>query len=692
MPFHAVRSIAFRAWEAVALEDVMSTGTGFFIFRFRDEDAVLVWARLHGLPYPLWSHKGLCMVSSMLGQPLSSDKTTSKRTRLDYARIIVEYEWTPKRFLKCCVFGHVCHQLEPTTTDPIRERKQKRDVPIPARVSVLSTIRDMDASLALVSYQQTVRASRGEFSGSESGFPSLVLHSDDLQAPDATLSGSVSLPPLEITCRVTHVFEGFSFGITFVYGSNDPRNRRNLWDFLRDQSVEFDSMGLLWLVLGDFNAILGASDKVGDDPPWYGYTDDFGQCIHNAELIGVPFTRLRYTWHNSQRGDGIILRKLDWVFASPSWFPYRPNIVLEFRPWDVSNHSSMVVWFGPHHGKAVWDKPIVGNPMFRLTQKLGLLKWKLKSLHIRVSSHISSQITEASRYFFGCISPDMISPLTAHITDDEIRIALFSIPDDKAPSLNKYTSLFFKRAWDIISIDIRDAVRHFFTTNEMPRCVNATRTALAPKVESRSRMTDFRPISCCNVFYKCMPKELLQNYHLGGTSPRCVLKVDIRKAFDTVNWDFILSGLRTVGFPERMVYWSSKFLLPAATVRQIESILASFLWMGTSLSPSSAKVAWSSVCYPLREDGLGIKRIQDWNRAAILKHVWRLLNDRSSVWSSWARLVLLHGQSFWHIRVTSGASWAWRKILLSKVWCQGLIVTCIGDGRDTMLWRDYWLP
>ncbi|XP_031253530.1 uncharacterized protein LOC116111493 [Pistacia vera] len=174
IPFHAAHSIAFRSWEAAGLEDVMSTGTGFFIFRFRDEDAVHsilergpwmfggksivlqqwhahfsfdksciskvpVWAHLHGLPYHLWSQKGLCMVSSMLGRPLLSDKTTSERTCLDYAwvcveidaakplkchfefqcwlsaepiKITVEYELTPKRCPKCCVFGHVCHQRE----------------------------------------------------------------------------------------------------------------------------------------------------------------------------------------------------------------------------------------------------------------------------------------------------------------------------------------------------------------------------------------------------------------------------------------------------------------------------------------------------------------------------------------------------------------------------------------------------
>ncbi|XP_031267085.1 uncharacterized protein LOC116125517 [Pistacia vera] len=458
MPFHVVRSIAFRACEAAGLEDVMSIGTGFYIFRFRDEDAftfdksriskVPVWAHLHGLPYPLWSHKGVCMVFSMLGGPLSSDKTTSERTRLDYARvcvaldaakplrrhfefqcrlsaepiqITVEYEWTLKRCPKCCVFGHVCHQPEvPTvaiaqgqsknceplrqsaTIDPIRERERDVSMPSAVSVSVSSTVRVGDASLALVPYQQTVRASRGEFSGFESGsesdspFPiedeqdwswnirglngfskqramwnwisdsslgliglletkvkqshlqsvaSLVCPSWQFLS-NATYSiacrvlvcwdsslysvNSLHCSLQEITCRVTHVSKGFSFRITFVYGSNDLRNRRNLWDFLRDQSAVFDSEGLPWLVFGEFNTILGAFDRVGGDPALYGYMDDFRQCIHDAELIGVPFTRLRYTWHNGQQGDGIILWKLDWVFASLSWFLDRPNIVSEF--------------------------------------------------------------------------------------------------------------------------------------------------------------------------------------------------------------------------------------------------------------------------------------------------------------------------------------------------------------------------
>ncbi|XP_031277984.1 uncharacterized protein LOC116136405 [Pistacia vera] len=198
--------------------------------------------------------------------------------------------------------------------------------------------------------------------------------------------------------------------------------------------------------------------------------DDFGQYMHDAELIGVPFTGLR----------------------------------------QVRNRI---------HG-------LTDGNGTHITDSQGLGRSAVGFFKDLLAASTQPQIAEASRYFFGRISPDMISPLTTLITDDEIRFALFSIPDDKAPSPDGYTSLFFKRAWDIISRDFRATVRHFFATNEMPRCVNATKIALVPK-----------------------------NYHPGDTSPRCAFKVDIRKAFDIVSWDFILLGLHTVGFLERMVRW-----------------------------------------------------------------------------------------------------------------------------------------
>jgi hypothetical protein len=140
------------------------------------------------------------------------------------------------------------------------------------------------------------------------------------------------------------------------------------------------------------------------------------------------------------------------------------------------------------------------------------------------------------------------------------------------------------------------------------------------------------------------------------------------------------------------VYWSSIFILPCSTLRKIESLLAAFLWRGTSLTTSGAKVAWNSVCYPMQEGGLGIKKLKDWNKAATLKHIWRLLTETDSIWTNWVHAVLLRQKSFWQTPIPSTPSWTWRKILQSRDWCRGWFLTGVGDGSSTSLWYDYWLP
>lgn len=105
------------------------------------------------------------------------------------------------------------------------------------------------------------------------------------------------------------------------------------------------------------------------------------------------------------------------------------------------------------------------------------------------------------------------------------------------------------------------------------------------------------------------------------------------------------------------------FIFPCATVRKIETILSAFLWKGTALTHRGAKVAWTSLCYPLQEGGLGIKSIKTWNKAALLKHVWRLLSEGTLVWVIWVHSVLLRGHCFWYIRLLHLEGTLLRKLL-----------------------------
>jgi hypothetical protein len=53
--------------------------------------------------------------------------------------------------------------------------------------------------------------------------------------------------------------------------------------------------------------------------------------------------------------------------------------------------------------------------------------------------------------------------LLAAVTNDDIKRALFSIGDDKSPGPDGYSSLFFKKSWDVVGQDLCAAVRDFFS-------------------------------------------------------------------------------------------------------------------------------------------------------------------------------------------------------------------------------------
>lgn len=216
--------------------------------------------------------------------------------------------------------------------------------------------------------------------------------------------------------------------------------------------------------------------------------------------------------------------------------------------------------------------------------------------------------------------------LQAPVQAEEIKEVLFSMPTNKAPEPDGYPMEFYKAAWPILAKDFVTAVQSFFIYGFMPHIINATILSLVPKTTDAEKMSDFRPIACCNVLYKVVSKliarrlkatlpeaielnqcafvegrlllenvllatKLVKDYHKGSVTSRSAIKLDISKAFDTVSWSFIEDTLRAMNYPDLFVTWIMRCIDTAAFSVSVNGELEGFFTSsrgvrkGCSLSP-----------------------------------------------------------------------------------------------------------
>ena len=133
------------------------------------------------------------------------------------------------------------------------------------------------------------------------------------------------------------------------------------------------------------------------------------------------------------------------------------------------------------------------------------------------------------------------------------------------------------------------------------------------------------------------------------------------------------------------VYWSSIFILPKEVCKVIDQILRSHGAVGIS---KAAKVAWDVVCLPIEEGGLGLKRVHDWNKAAITRHLWNIASNSHTIWTSCINSYLLKGRSVWGIPVPNDCSWNWSKLLNLRDTVRPFIRSKVDKGEGTFLWFD----
>ena len=181
----------------------------------------------------------------------------------------------------------------------------------------------------------------------------------------------------------------------------------------------------------------------------------------------------------------------------------------------------------------------------------------------------------------------MLTMLPSH---QEIKAAIFALNKDSAPGPDGFGAFFFQHYWDIVKGDLIDAVLQCFATSWILPGYNSNIIALIPKIHNAVSIEQYRPISMSNFKFNVISKiiadrlaqvmpsiiskeqmgfihdrnikdciciaseaaNLLHNKAFGGN---LALKIDITKAFDTLEWPFLLQVLKKFGFNDIFCTW-----------------------------------------------------------------------------------------------------------------------------------------
>lgn len=190
------------------------------------------------------------------------------------------------------------------------------------------------------------------------------------------------------------------------------------------------------------------------------------------------------------------------------------------------------------------------------------------------------------------VTPEMNETLLKEITDEEIRLAAFSVKGSSAPGEDGLTGVFYRNYWQIVGPQVTEEVRSFFRTSSLPAGWNHTQLCLLPKITKPETMKDMRPISLCSVQYKIVSKLLserlkpimdsiisdTQGAFVGGrlisdnivvahemvhglrtkksiSEQFMAIKTDMSKAYDRVEWSFLETLMERMGFARQWVCW-----------------------------------------------------------------------------------------------------------------------------------------
>lgn len=210
------------------------------------------------------------------------------------------------------------------------------------------------------------------------------------------------------------------------------------------------------------------------------------------------------------------------------------------------------------------------------------------------------------------LSKEEKNTLCLPISDDEIKDGLWAMKLWKSPSLDGLHAKFFQRFWSVVGELVKKVVKLAFEERKIPSYLNKTNITLIPKILSLETLGNYHPISLCNTVYEIVTKiivcrlrpfldKLISPFQSAFVPRRkrlnnaivvqelihtisskkgqvgyMAIKVDLKKAYDKLEWSFIREVLVNSNLPNQLV---------ALIIRCVSSVSISILFNGGSADP-----------------------------------------------------------------------------------------------------------
>ena len=192
-----------------------------------------------------------------------------------------------------------------------------------------------------------------------------------------------------------------------------------------------------------------------------------------------------------------------------------------------------------------------------------------------------------------CITPEMNKSLLESFRAEEIRCAINQMHPKKSRGPDGMSILFYQKYWDVVGPFVTKSVLQILNSSSLPCVLNETYICLIPKVQCPQKVTEFRPISLCNVIYKIVSKVLANRLKrilpkvIGeaqsafvpgrqisdnvvvafetmhsikmkkkGKKGLMAVKLDMSKAYDRVEWKYLEGVMKRMSFQEKWIQLS----------------------------------------------------------------------------------------------------------------------------------------